>query len=82
MALYYKAFLVESGDTIYPDLELGEDSLLAIITAILINPENLTIRLPDVTLSQQGERFSTKTMIRSTISSFKSHGNVGIFEVI
>jgi len=73
-----------SSDEFYPDLEGGEENLIAIIAATLIDPGNRTIRLPDITISVPND-LPTNQKITRYIASFK-HGsggsNTGIFAIV
>jgi hypothetical protein len=67
-------------DTIYPDLEPREENLIAILSSILIQPDNKTIKLPDVTINVPSD-YPTDEKIKRTISAFR-RDNVGIFDIL
>lgn len=67
-------------DTIYPELELREQNLVAAIASILINPDNRTLRLPDITISLPND-LPTNQKISKTIASFKKNSH-GILEIL
>ncbi len=80
LGLYnYCDFIVESGDLIYPTPTANEENLIALIAAILIEPNNESIRLPDLSIST-ANKLSTQEQIDRTISRFKknTHGIFGL----
>ena len=66
----YYTFEIGSNDTIYPEPDENENNLIALISAILIEPNNKTYRLPDITV-QIPNPLSKDDMIRKAISVFK-----------
>ena len=72
----YYTFEVGNNDTIYPEPDENENNLIAFIAAILIEPNNKTYRLPDITV-QVPNPLSKDDMIRKAISIFKL-GAVGV----
>ena len=77
----YKTFEYDStDDAIYPEPEAREENLIASITAVIMYPNNRTIRLPDITISVPND-LSTHYKISKIISGFK-HNVHGILEVI
>jgi hypothetical protein len=75
----YKDFKVEDS-TIYPEPETREENLIAAITALLIEPDNKSYRLPDVSVSVPKD-LPTHEKIRRTITVFKKNVH-GLFDVI
>jgi hypothetical protein len=79
LSIYLKTFIIESSaqesgtDIILPRPCSGEESLIAIITAILINPQNRTIAIPDVKITP-AEKLSTDQIIQRQIALFKKRG--------
>jgi hypothetical protein len=73
-ACNYTTFIVENS-TIYPEPSREEENLIAIISSILIEPDNKSYSLPDITIRMPSD-LPTNQKIRQTISSFKknSHG--------
>ena len=73
-------FEIESDDVIYPEPDENEKNLIALIAAILIEPNNKTYRLPDITV-QVPNPLSKEDMIRKSISVFKlsSAGGSGVW---
>jgi len=67
-------------DSFYPTIEDREENLIAIIASTLINPDNRTIRLPDVTIQVPND-LPTNKKISQYIASFKRSGH-GVFDVI
>lgn len=76
----YYDFTINSDGTIYPDLEVRELNLLAMITALLIEPNNSTYRLPDMTINVPNS-LPTEVLIRKAISIFK-HDTHGTFSIV
>jgi hypothetical protein len=72
----YSTFEVNSDD-INPEPEEREENLIALITGVLIKPNNITYRLPDLSISP-ANKYSTEDMIRQVIASFKRDTS-GIF---
>jgi len=70
-----------STDDIFPQLEPREENLLAIITATLIDPDNRTIKLPDITI-QTPNNMSTPERISKYISNFKRGSTHGVFDIV
>lgn len=46
----YREFLLVSGGDIWPEPNIHEKNLIAMITSLLIKPDNKTFRLPDITI--------------------------------
>ncbi len=65
----YYNFVVESS-TFYPEPEDSEKNLIAMVTAIKMNPSNQTIRLPDISIQVQKD-LPTDEKIRKAIADFK-----------
>lgn len=63
--------------TIYPEPSLKEQDLIAMIAAILIEPDNRTMRFPDFSITAPSD-MPTHEKVRKTISVFK-HNSHGIF---
>jgi len=66
----YYTFEIGSNDVIYPEPDENEKNLIALIAAIIIEPNNKTYRLPDITV-QVPNPLSKEDMIRKAISVFK-----------
>lgn len=79
----YEDFTVESGNNIYPTLTPEEENLVALIASILIEPDNKTIRLSDITIGLPFSlsNVSTYDKIAKVISSFKKNTS-GLFGLI
>ena len=65
-------------DTIYPEPEVNEKNLIAMVTAILMKPDNISYRLPDITINAPKD-LPTVDKINKTIAIFKRTGNVIFF---
>ncbi len=48
---HYEDFMLESTNDIYPEPTTEEQKLIALITATLIEPDNKSIRLPDISIN-------------------------------
>ena len=88
--LYYTTFVIEDdyrttaesgAQDIFPSPSIGEESLIAVITAILINPKNVTIALPDIKITPS-EKVSTDTLIQRQIASYKKRMSKDSYEVV
>lgn len=72
----YTTWTEEDGE-IYPEPNDGEANLIATIASIIINPQNISYRLPDVSVSVPKD-LPTFDKIRKAISVFK-HDGAGLF---
>ena len=61
-------------DTIYPVPSQGEGNLIAMVTAIIINPENKSYKTPDFSVTMKNS-MSTADMIAKTIAVFKKNSS-------
>uniref|UniRef100_A0A6M3JNQ6 Uncharacterized protein n=1 Tax=viral metagenome TaxID=1070528 RepID=A0A6M3JNQ6_9ZZZZ len=77
----YEDYEVESGNNIYPVPTSKEEKLIAMIAALLIDPNNSTVRLPGITISVPNDD-PVEKKIGKVIASFKREGKLGIFENI
>jgi hypothetical protein len=77
----YEDYEIESGNQIYPTPTNQEEKLIAVIAGLLIEPNNKTIRLPDISITVPNDD-PTEKKIEKTIASFKRNGKLGIFTVI
>ena len=75
----YYTFEIDSDGDIYPAITECEKNLLAFIAAVLMEPNNKTYRLPDITI-QVPNALSKEDMIRKAIAVFKTK-STGIFEL-
>lgn len=76
---YYHYELISS--TVYPEPTPQEENLIAMITAIILKPENKTYRLPDITINAPNSSLTTDDLISKTISLFKKNSH-GIFSLV
>ena len=77
----YGEFLYDTDDDdIYPTLTDTEENLVAMIAALIIDPDNRTIRLPDVTITNPTD-VPTNVKISKTIASFKRNSH-RVFDII
>lgn len=78
----YYDFQVVS-NTVYPELNDGEKHLIAAIAAVLINPDNKSIRTPDltVTIPSGHKTMPTFDIIRKMIAIYKK-SNTGVIAII
>jgi hypothetical protein len=72
----FTTWIVEDGE-IYPEPDDSECNLIASVTAILIKPDNISYRLPDMSIAVPKD-LPTIDKIRKTISVFK-HCGEGVF---
>jgi hypothetical protein len=75
----YEDFIYDDG-TITPTPTAQEENLIAVIASIIINPENKSYRLPDITINVPAS-LPTNQLIAKTINIFK-RGCLGVFDVI
>ena len=77
----YASFEYDSTtDAIYPTPESKEENLIAIVTSLLINPDNRSIRLPDLTINIPND-IPTDQKISKTIARYKKDTH-GIFTLL
>ena len=74
----YYTWIIQNS-TIFPEPEENEKNLIATITAILMEPDNRTYRLPDITIVTPKD-LPTVDKIRKTIAVFKRNIH-GIFTI-
>lgn len=67
-------------DAVYPDLEPAEENLVAIIAGTLINPDNKTIRLPNISINVPTD-YPVNTKISKLIGTFK-RDKTGVFDLL
>jgi hypothetical protein len=68
-----------STNEIYPEPTEREANLIAIIASLLIEPDNKTIRLPDITINAASD-VPTNIKISQTIARFKKDTH-GVFDI-
>jgi len=77
----YASFEYDSTDDVfYPDVSLKDENLIALIISTLIDPDNRTIRLPDLTIQVPND-LPTNQKISKYIASFKRDTH-GVFDII
>jgi hypothetical protein len=67
---------IVTGDSIEPEPEIAESNLIATIAGILINPQNVSYRLPDIGVTMPKD-LNTLDKISKVIASYKRSGNIG-----
>jgi hypothetical protein len=77
---YYDFQYDSTNDDIYPSPSIKEQNLIATVASILINPDNRTYRLPDITINIPND-LPTNDKISKTIAVFK-HNSHGIFSIL
>lgn len=78
----YSSFIYDSDlNVINPETSVKQGHLIAMVTAILMKPNNKTYRLPDITIQVPASTLSTDEMIRKTIAVFKRNSH-GVFSII
>ena len=68
--LNYKSFIVNSSDNIFPTPTEEEYNILALVTGILLEPNNESYRLPDVTVNVP-KSLPTRDLVAKTVALFK-----------
>jgi len=68
-------------NVIYPKPREDEKNLIAMISGILIEPDNKTYRLPDISIAVPNTSMPTDDKIRKTIAVFKKNTS-GIFSIV
>ena len=81
----YYNFTIEEpvGDgtnNIYPDPTTSEKNLVSMVTSLLIEPDNKTLRLPDITINAPRD-LPLHDKIRKTVMVFK-HNTHGVFDIL
>lgn len=74
---YYTFEVDATGDNFYPELVDKEKNLIALVTSILMRPNNESYRLPDISFTVP-RSLPTRDIISKTISIYK-HNNTGVF---
>ncbi len=79
----YANFKIET-EEFYPTPEENEKNLIAMIAGILIEPNNISYRLPDMSINVSKGALTTNDMIRKTIALFKgaTGGMLGRFDIV
>lgn len=77
----YKTFEVV-GTSIYPYLNEDERNLVVLIASVLINPDNKSYRLPDMTITVPYTSMPTYDRIRQIIATFKKSGTFGTGDIL
>ncbi len=75
----YKDFIVENS-SIYPEPDTREISLISAVAALIIDPDNKSYRLPDISMTLPKD-IPTHEKIRRTIMIFKKNSH-GIIDVL
>jgi hypothetical protein len=76
---HYEDFMVESTNEIYPEPTTKEQKLIALITATLIDPDNKSIRLPDLSINVPTD-LPLDQKIGRIIAGYK-HDDTGLFGI-
>lgn len=75
----YKDFVLVSGGDIWPEPDINEKNLIAMVTSLIIKPDNKTLKLPDITVVAPKD-LPTHEKIARFIAMFKS-AKTGTFEI-
>lgn len=80
---YYNFEYDSTTNDIYPIINSKEENLIAIVTSLLIEPDNKTIRLPDIMIGVTNDvtNVPTDVKIARTIARFKKD-NSGIWDIL
>lgn len=76
----YYSFDIDNLDTFYPEITTQEKNLFAFIASVLAKPDNVTYRLPDMSIIVP-KSMPTRDIISRAIAIFK-HNTHGVFSVI
>jgi hypothetical protein len=77
---YYDFEYDSTDDAVYPTPEVREENLIASIVSILINPDNQSIRLPNISIGVPRD-YPTNEKIAKLIATFK-RDRIGDFDVL
>lgn len=66
---------------IYPTPTDSEENLIAMIASILINPDNRSYKLPDISISAPND-LPTNVKISRVIGLYKRSGGTGVFTLV
>jgi len=77
---YYNFNYDSTTDSIYPTPDDKEENLIALVTSILIDPDNRSIRLKDLNISNAKD-YPTDQKIAKIIGRFKKDGH-GVFDIL
>jgi len=76
----YSDWQVMSDDGIYPEPEIREQNLIAIISSLILEPDNKSYRLPDLSVIAPSDD-PLPIKISKIIGTFKKN-STGIFEIL
>jgi len=71
----FKSFSIQNNN-IYPAPTIPESNLIALMASVLIDPQNVSYRMPDVGVTMPKD-LNTYDKISKILSAFKRAGNVG-----
>ena len=81
MSVYnYYTFEIDSNNNIYPDATPREQNLIAFIASILAKPDNIGVRLPDMSITVPAKNMPTRDIVAQAVRIFK-HSTTGVFDV-
>jgi len=75
----FKDFVLVSGGDIWPEPNIDEKNLIAMVTSVIIKPDNKTLRLPDITIMAPKD-LPVHMKIAKIIGIFKS-AKTGTFTI-
>lgn len=75
----YYTFEVDDDDNFYPEITDREKNLVAFVTAILVKPENVSYRLPDISFNVP-KTLSTRDLVSKAVAIFKKDSS-GVFDL-
>ena len=76
---HYYTFEVDDSQDFYPQISDKEKNLVAFIAAILIDPDNKSYRLPDMSITVP-KSLPTRDLVSKAVAIFK-HNTHGLFEI-
>ena len=76
---YYTFEVDVTGDNFYPEVTDKEKNLIALVASILMRPDNISYRLPDIAFTVPNA-LPTRDIISRTVAIYKNN-NTGIFTI-
>jgi len=76
----YQCWEVDTDDNFFPDISNSEKNLIAIVTSILMKPDNISYRLPDIGINVPNS-MPTRDLVSKAIRIFKTNTS-GVFDII
>lgn len=77
----YETWEVDTSGVFYPEPSIAEENLIAFIAGIIIEPNNESYRLPDVSITVPKDVTTTDNMISRAIAAFKRNSD-GVWDIV